>query len=238
MEAIVDHQFGEDMVKRADGFVVVNRRKHMKKSTKGVHLCIQWKDGSTSWERLSDVKESNPIETAEYSFARGINDEPAFTWWVNYTLKKRDRIISAVKKRVIKKSHKSGIRVPNNVAEAHALDKANGNTLWGDAIAKEMKNVRIAFGIKETSTTPPVGYQQIRCHGIFDVKMDGFARKYRMVAGDHTTEAPKTLIYASVVSRESVRIVLTMAALNDLEVKVADIQNVYLTAPVSEKAWS
>ena len=74
--------------------------------------------------------------------------------------------------------------------------------------------------------------RNIRC------KMDGFARKYRMVAGGHTTEAPKTLTYASVVSRESVRIVLTMAALNDLEVKAADIQNAYLTAPVSEKIWT
>lgn len=51
------------------------------------------------------------------------------------------------------------------------------------------------------------------------------------------TEAPKTLTYASVVSRESVRIALTLAALNDLEVKTADIENAYLTAPVSEKIW-
>ena len=80
MEVIVDHKFGKDAVKCADGFVVVNGRKHMIKSTKGVQLCIQWKDGSTSWERLADVKESNPIEGAEYSFARGINDEPAFAW--------------------------------------------------------------------------------------------------------------------------------------------------------------
>ena len=42
----------------------------------------------------------------------------------------------------------------------------------------------------------------------------------------------------SVVSRESVRIALTLAALNDLEVKTADIENAYLTAPVSEKIWT
>ncbi len=78
----------------------------------------------------------------------------------------------------------------------------------------------------------------ILCHGIFDVKEDGFAQNYRMVAGGHTTEAPKTLTYASAVSRESVRIVLTMAALNDLEVMAADIQNAYFTAPVSERTWT
>ena len=49
------------------------------------------------------------------------------------------------------------------------------------------------------------------------------------------TEAPPTLTDASLVLRESVRIALTLAALNDLQVKAADIQNAYLTAPVAEK---
>jgi hypothetical protein len=43
---------------------------------------------------------------------------------------------------------------------------------------------------------------------------------------------------ASVVSRESVRIVLTLAALNDLDVMMGDIENAYLTAPITEKAWT
>ena len=38
--------------------------------------------------------------------------------------------------------------------------------------------------------------------------------------------------------RESVRIALTLAALNDMEVKTSDIQNAYLTAPCSEKIWT
>ena len=47
--------------------------------------------------------------------------------------------------------------------------------------------------------------------------------------------APKHLTFISVVSRESVRISLTLAALNDLEVKTSDIQNAYRTGPCSEK---
>jgi hypothetical protein len=44
------------------------------------------------------------------------------------------------------------------------------------------------------------------------------------------------MTYASVVSRESVRCALTLAALNDLQVKAGDIQNgAYLTAPFKEK---
>ncbi len=49
------------------------------------------------------------------------------------------------------------------------------------------------------------------------------------------TETPESNTYASVVSRESVRIALSLAVLNDLEVKTADIENAYLTAPVSER---
>jgi hypothetical protein len=40
---------------------------------------------------------------------------------------------------------------------------------------------------------------------------------------------------ASVVSRDSIRIALTMAALNNLQVKAGDKQNAYLTAPCREK---
>ena len=51
------------------------------------------------------------------------------------------------------------------------------------------------------------------------------------------TETPASNTYASVFSWESVRIALTLAALNNLEVKTADIKNAYLTAPVLEKIW-
>ena len=43
--------------------------------------------------------------------------------------------------------------------------------------------------------------------------------------------------YAGVVSRESVQIALTYAALNDLDVFAADIWNVYLQAPSSQKDY-
>jgi hypothetical protein len=128
---------------------------------------------------------------------------------VDFALKKGDRIISTVKQRVVKKTHTFGTRVPNTVNEAHALDKVNGNAFWTDAVAEEMKNVRVACDIKEGDEKAPVGHQEVPCHGIFDVKMDGFAPKHRMVAGGHTTKAPKTLTHTSVASRESVRIVLT-----------------------------
>ena len=67
---------------------------------------------------------------------------------------------------------------------------------------------------------------------------ENFRRKARMVAGGHTTETPAVLTYSSVVSRDSVRIALTIAALNDLSVLSCDIQNAYLTAKCREKIWT
>ncbi len=92
-------------------------------------------------------------------------------------LKKRDRIISLVRKRTthyLKRTHKFGIEVPKTVKEALALDRKNGNTLWVDAISKEMKEVRIAFNILPDSHSAPIGYQKIPCHMIFDIKMEDF----------------------------------------------------------------
>ncbi len=39
------------------------------------------------------------------------------------------------------------------------------------------------------------------------------------------TEAPPTITYASILSRETVRLALTITALNDLEVKVGNVTN-------------
>ena len=119
------------------------------------------------------------------------------------------------------------------------MDSQNGNTLWWDAICKEMRNVRPAFEVFEgTKDQLPVGYQFMKCHMIFDVKFgENFHHKARLVAGGHMTETPATLTYSSVVSSDSVWIALTAAALNDLQVMLCNIQNAYLMADCQEKIW-
>ena len=208
------------------------------KTTKGWRLCVKWKDGSTSWEKLSNLKESNPVEVAEYATAVGIDDQPAFKWWVPHVLRKRDRIIQKVKTRYHKRTHKFGFRVPKTVEEALLIDKENGDDRWAKAIRKEMDKVYVAFDIKDHGSKPPIGHAFIGVHMIFDVKMENFQFKARLVANGNETGAPASLTYASVVTRESVRIALTIAALNDLEVKTSDIENAYLTAPTEEKLYT
>ena len=51
-------------------------------------------------------------------------------------------------------------------------------------------------------------------------------------------ETPKCMTYSSVVGRETVRIALTIAALNDLQVKAGNVMNAYVTAPCSKKIWN
>ncbi len=107
----------------------------------------------------------------------GIDHKPAFNWWVPRVLKNCDRIISLVCKWTtcyLKRTHKFGIEVSKTVKEALALDRKDGNTLWADAIAKEMKEVCIAFSILPDGHSAPIGYQKIPCHMIFDVKMEDF----------------------------------------------------------------
>jgi hypothetical protein len=239
LEALIDHRKNHDALSanEEEASHTIRGRRHPRRTTKGWQLCVQWKDGSTSWEDLKNLKEANPVETAEYAIAHSLASEPAFSWWVSHTLKKRDRIISAVKARFIRKDYKFGIKVPNTIAEARLLDKENGDDYWEKSVAKEMKNVRVAFRVLENDEHLPVGYGQIPCRLIFDVKLD-FTRKTRLVAGGHVTDTPPILTYSSVVSRESVRIALLIAALNDLQVMGADISNAYLTAPTTERYWT
>lgn len=101
-----------------------------------------------------------------------------------------------------------------------------------------MENVRVVFQLHEGDPKSLIGYQEVKCHMIFDVKLgENFRQKARLVCQGNRTETPTSVTYSSVVSRDSVRICLTIAALNDLQVMAADIQNAYLSAPCRECVW-
>jgi hypothetical protein len=146
-------------------------------------------------------------------------------------------MIGAIRSRYMKRTHKFGILMPKTVQEALEIDRESGTDLWKRAIEKEMKNVAVAFKFLASDETIPIGYQRIPLHFVFDVKMD-FTRKARLVAGGHMTDTPSYLTYSSVVSRDSVRIALMIAALNDLDILAADVGNAYLNAETKEKVYA
>ena len=74
-------------------------QQHCDPMTEGWMFCVQWRDGAMPWEPMKALKETNTAEVAEYDMVMGVADEPAFTWWVPFTIKKRDHIALAVNKR-------------------------------------------------------------------------------------------------------------------------------------------
>ena len=124
------------------------------------------------------------------------------------------------------------------MAEARSIDEENGDTLWMDAVRLEMKNARVAFKEYDGNPEQLIGFKQITAHLSFYVKLgENFRRKARLVADGHKMDTPASMTYSTVVSRDSVRILLMIAALNDLAVKGADIQNAFLTSPTKERVW-
>jgi Fe-S-cluster containining protein len=234
VKEIVDHSKDGTAIRPDDGFVMLRGKRIPKRTTKGWHICVEWKDGTTSWLSMKDVKESNPVLLAEYAIANKLVSEPAFQWWVPYTIKKRDRIIKAVKKRYFRKLEKFGLELPKSVKRALEIDQETGTKYWQEAIRKEIGTVLPALEVLEKGDSPPVGSTLIDFTIVFDVKMD-FTRKARICARGDQTDPPSSITYASVVTRESVRLGFLLAALNNLQVLSADVAGAYLNAPCAER---
>ena len=99
-----------------------------------------------------------------------------------------------------------------------------------------MFNVGVAFEVLESGQKAPSGWSQVTGHLVFDIKMS-FERKARWVLDGYKIPDIVGSTYAGVVSCESVQIVFTYAALNDLDVFAVDIRNAYLQAPSSQKNY-
>jgi len=137
LNEIVDHKKDSMAVSKEDGLITTKAgRKLPKRTTIGWQFLCQWNDGTTSWHPLKDVKESHLLQVAQYAINNGLAEEPVFAWWVPHTVKKRDRIIKAMKKRYFRIHQKYGIEIPKNVQEAQALDTKTGTTFWMDVMRK------------------------------------------------------------------------------------------------------
>ena len=129
---------------------------------------------------------------AEYAAVNNLLEEPAFNWWARDLLKLRRRIVNKVKSRYWSTTHKFGIRLPKSVEEALEIDKITGTDFWAKAIQKERDKVKIAWQALEGVTPEEirsgksgklVGYQEIDCHMVFDVKMDSPGKQDLLLVG-------------------------------------------------------
>ena len=89
LDEIIHYRTTSNEVKQQDAFITTRTgTQRRRETTIGWELLVQWKDGRTNWITLKDLKESYPVQVAEYSVGARISMEPAFAWWVPYTLKK------------------------------------------------------------------------------------------------------------------------------------------------------
>ena len=161
---------------------------------------------------------------------------PTFAQWVNFTLKKRNIIITSVRSRIAKTTHKYRIEIPTSWKQAKEIDLRTNNHLWQDTLAKEMKNMGVSFDTLEAHKNVPVDWTKASGHLTWDVKMY-FTRKDRWINDGHMTVDSLETNYSGVVSRDSVWIAFTLAAMNGLDICAVDIQNAYIQASMSEKHY-
>ena len=87
LEEIIDHKSDGTAVSKDDRHETTNQGIWcLRRTTKGWKLLVSWKDGTSSWVPLADMKEAYPVQVAEYAVANKIVEEPAFAWWTRHVL--------------------------------------------------------------------------------------------------------------------------------------------------------
>ena len=210
------------------------------------NVMVEWESGEVTYEPLTLISKDDPITCAVYAKKHDLLDTTGWKHLKRYA-KTSKRLIRAVKQSRIRQVRASaryqhGFQVPKDYNDAMRLDKENGNTHWQDAIDLELTQIHEYKVFKDTGKAQfhngkvviPDGFQKIRVHFVYAVKHDG-RFKARLVADGHLTKEPVESIYSGVVSLRSLRMVVFLSQLNNLEIWGADVGNAYLEAYTDEK---
>ena len=210
------------------------------------NVMVEWESGEVTYEPLTLISKDDPITCAVYAKKHDLLDTTGWKHLKRYA-KTSKRLIRAVKQSRIRQVRASaryqhGFQVPKDYNDAMRLDKENGNTHWQDAMDLELTQIHEYKDFKDTGkakfhngkVVTPDGFQKIRVHFVYAVKHDG-RFKARLVADGHLTKEPVESIYSGVVSLRSLRIVVFLSQLNNLEIWGADVGNAYLEAYTDDK---
>ena len=198
------------------------------------NVMVEWKPGEVTYEPLTLISKEDPINCAVYAKKRDLLDTTGWNHPKRHA-KISKRPIRAVKQSSIHQVRASaryqhGFQVPKDYNDAISLDKENSNTHWQDEMDLELTQIHEYKVFKDTGkaqfhdgkAVTPDGFQKIRVHFVYAVKHAG-KFKARPVADGHLTKEP-------VVSLRSLRMVVFLSQLNDLEIWGADVGNAYLEA--------
>ncbi len=114
-KSILNHCKNNRVIDKPDQYRVSHGTWIKKKTTSGWDLEIEWKEGSTSWLPLKELKETNSVEVAQWAVDNRIDTEPAFDWWVQDHLKHQKRPIKLSQQHSLQPGYKFGIQLPRNV---------------------------------------------------------------------------------------------------------------------------
>jgi hypothetical protein len=204
------------------------------------NLLIEWDDGSETLEPLDIMIKDDPLSVATYAHENNLLDTTGWKRIKNIATNQNKLNKMIIQANLSSTSRKGsvyhfGVQIPRSVKHAFELDAVNGNTLWKDAIEKEINNIQAYQTFKDMGKVSHIeGYKKIIVHFVFAVKHD-LRHKARLVAGGHLTDPTTEGSYSSVVNLRSLRICLVAAELNGLHTMVGDISSAYLEAYTKEK---
>ena len=101
------------------------------------NVLVLWEDNSHTWQPLQLMIEGDHVTCSKYAKGHGLLETPGWKPLKRYAKheKKLKRMLNQTRTNFLRNApiFKFDIQVPRSKAEAYALDKKNGNTIWADA---------------------------------------------------------------------------------------------------------
>ena len=80
-KGIIEHKKDGYALSKEIGFTILKGgHKKCKPTTRGWKVLVEWRDKTTTWMDLNDVKEASPIKLYECVVSNKIDYEPYFAW--------------------------------------------------------------------------------------------------------------------------------------------------------------
>ena len=177
------------------------------------NVMVEWESGEVTLESLPLISKDNPVTCTLYAKKHDLLDTTRWKHLKRYT-KTSKSLIRAVKQSRIHQVRASaryqhGFQVSTDYNHAIRLDKKNINTHWRDTLDLESSQIH-------------------------ELNLDDRSKE-RLVTDGHLTKEPVESIYSGVVSLRSLRMVVFLSQLNNLEIWGADVNNAYPEAYTDEK---
>ena len=97
-QEIDNHRYNGTEVKEQGAFIPKRTGTKCRiEKNRRVEVLIQWKDGSTTWVTVKDMKNSYPVRMKTFAVQRCISGDPEFACWIQHVVEKGNRIIGKMK---------------------------------------------------------------------------------------------------------------------------------------------